>query len=323
MITGKRSYTFALALLLFVMCAAQSASAQNQPLRLPRPSQKASVMQTVGVTDIRITYSRPGVKGRRILGDAPASVAASGTATLDGMTMGGASAKGVPIVPYGHVWRTGANEATVFEVSDNVLINGQTLPAGRYSLHTIPGRDEWAIIFNKDDGQWGSFEYDEKKDALRVKVKPQIIADNQEWLGFSFEPLTENSAQVNLRWEKVRVPFTVEVKDVNTLTIEKARAVISAAKPDDWQTPLQAANFAYQNKLSTAETKRWLDQSIKVKETFGNVSLKARVLADEGKNAEAAAAGERAIRLGKENKANPQSIANMEKLVARWKAKGR
>lgn len=323
MITGKRSYTFALALLLFVMCAAQSASAQNQPLRLPRPSQKASVMQTVGVTDIRITYSRPGVKGRRILGDAPASVAASGTATLDGMTMGGASAKGAPIVPYGHVWRTGANEATVFEVSDNVLINGQTLPAGRYSLHTIPGRDEWAIIFNKDDGQWGSFEYDEKKDALRVKVKPQMVADNQEWLGFSFEPLTGNSAQVNLRWEKVRVPFTVEVKDVNTLTIEKARAVISAAKPDDWQTPLQAANFAYQNKLNTAETKQWLDQSIKVKETFGNVSLKARVLADEGKNAEAAAAGERAIQLGKENKANPQSIANMEKLVAGWKAKGR
>lgn len=323
MITGKRSYTFALALLLFVMCAAQSASAQNQPLRLPRPSQKASVMQTVGVTDIRITYSRPGVKGRRILGDAPTSVGANGTATLDGMTMGGASAKGVPVVPYGHVWRTGANEATVFEVSDNVLINGQTLPAGRYSLHTIPGRDEWAIIFNKDDGQWGSFEYDEKKDALRVKVKPQMVADNQEWLGFSFEPLTENSAQVNLRWEKVRVPFTVEVKDVNTLTIEKARAVISAAKPDDWQTRLQAANFAYQNKLNTAETKQWLDQSIKVKETFGNVSLKARVLADEGKNAEAAAAGERAIRLGKENKANPQSIINMEKLVAGWKAKGR
>ncbi len=323
MITGKRSYTFALALLLFVMCATQSASAQNQPLRLPRPSQKASVMQTVGVTDIRITYSRPGVKGRRILGDAPTSVGANGTATLDGMTMGGASAKGVPVVPYGHVWRTGANEATVFEVSDNVLINGQTLPAGRYSLHTIPGRDEWAIIFNKDDGQWGSFEYDEKKDALRVKVKPQMVADNQEWLGFSFEPLTENSAQINLRWEKVRVPFTVEVKDVNTLTIEKARAVISAAKPDDWQTRLQAANFAYQNKLNTAETKQWLDQSIKVKETFGNVSLKARVLADEGKNAEAAAAGERAIRLGKENKANPQSIANMEKLVAGWKAKGR
>ncbi len=216
MITGKRPYTLALALSLFVLCAApQHASAQNQTLRLPRSSQKASIMQTVGVTDIRITYSRPGVKGRRILGDAPAAAAAttSGTATLDGMTMGGSSPKDAPVVPYGHVWRTGANEATVFEVSDNVLINGQPLAAGRYSLHTIPGRDEWTIIFNKDDGQWGSFTYDEKKDALRVRVKPQMVADNQEWLRFSIDPVTDNSAQVNLRWEKMNVPFTVEVKD--------------------------------------------------------------------------------------------------------------
>jgi len=322
MIIGKRFYTSALALLFFVMCAAQHTSAQNPPLRLPRASQKASVMQTVGVTDIKITYSRPGVKGRRILGDAPTS-ATNDTATLDGMTMGRASVKDVPVVPYGHVWRTGANEATVFEVSDNVLINGQPLPAGRYSLHTIPARDEWTIIFNKDDGQWGSLEYDEKKDALRIKAKPQIMAANQEWLMFNVEPLANNTAQVNLRWEKVSVPFTIEVKDVNSLVIEKARSAVASAKPDDWQTRLQAANFAFQNKLNPDEAMQWLDQSIKIKETFGNVSLKARVLADEGKNAEAVATGERAIRLGKEAKASPQSIAGMEKLVAGWKAKGR
>jgi hypothetical protein len=304
------------------MWAGQHTSAQNQPLRLPRPSPKASVTQTVGVTDITIIYNRPAVKGRKIWGDAPAS-ASSGTATLDGATMGGASAKDVPVVPYGHVWRTGANEATVFEVTDNVTINGQPLPAGRYSLHTIPGRDEWTIIFNKDDGQWGSFSYDEKKDALRVKAKPQIIADSQERLAFGIEPVTDNTAQINLRWEKVRVPFTVEVKDVNALTIEKARAAIIAAKPDDWQTRLSAANFAFQNKISPDEAMQWLDQSIKIKETFNNVGLKARVLADEGKNAEAVTTGERAIQLGKATKANPQSIANMEKLVAGWKAKGR
>ena len=135
-------------------------------------------MQTIGVTDITITYSRPGVKGRKIWGDPPAGSAA-GTATLDDART---RAKDAPIVPYGHVWRTGANEATLFEVSDNVLINGQPLAAGRYSLHTIPGRDEWTIIFNKDDGQWGSFTYDEKKDVLRVKAKPETVAENQEWL---------------------------------------------------------------------------------------------------------------------------------------------
>ncbi len=315
MTTRKRSYPFALTLLFCVVCTAQHASAQNQPLRLPRPSQKASVMQTIGVTDIAITYSRTGVKGRKIWGDAPAG-AATGTATLDGSLP-----KDAPLVPYGHVWRTGANEATLFEVSDNVMISGQPLPAGRYSLQTIPGKDEWTIIFNKDDGQWGSFTYDEKKDALRVKVNPQTIADNQEWLMFGFDPVTGNTAQVNLRWEKVKVSFTVEVKDVNTLAIEKARAAIAAAKPDDWQTRMQAANFAFQNKVNMDEAMQWLDQSIKIKETFNNVGLRARVLAGQGKFADAIAAGEKAIQFGKAANANPQAIANLEKLVAEWRAK--
>ena len=314
--TLKKYTLTAIAPMLLLFVAAPHAPAQNT-LRLPRPSQKSSVMQTVGVTDITITYSRPGVKGRKIWGDAPPG-SAGGTATLDDAR---SRAKDAPIVPYGHVWRSGANEATVFEVSDNVTINGQPLPAGRYSLHTIPARDEWTIIFNKDDGQWGSFTYDEKKDALRVKAKPEMAADNQEWLMFSFDPVTDNSAQVNIRWERVRVPFTVEVKNVNALAIEKARAAIASAKPDDWQTRVQAANFAFQNKLNTDEAMQWLDQSIKIKETFGNVGLKARVLAEQGRTAEAVAAGEKAIQLGKEAKVNALAVANMEKLVAEWKAK--
>jgi hypothetical protein len=275
-------------------------------------------MQTVGVTDIMITYSRPGVKGRNIWGDPPAG-ATPGTATLDDAR---ARPKDAPIVPFGRVWRTGANEATMFEVSDAVLINGQPLPAGRYSLHTIPAKDgEWTVIFNSDAGQWGSFSYDEKKDVLRVKAKPQMVADNQEWLMYSLDPVTENSAQVNVRWEKVNVPFTVEVKDVKALTLEKARAALAAAKPDDWQIRAQAANFALQNKLNTEEAMQWLDQSIKIRETFSNVGLKARTLAEQGKTAEAIAAGEKAIQLGKAAKANPQAVADMEKRVAEWKSK--
>jgi len=321
MITIKRSYTFTLAILFFVVCAAQHASAQNQSLRLPRPSQKASVMQTIGVTDVTITYSRPAVKGRKIWGDAPAGMAA-GTATLDGATMGGATAaKDAPLVPYGHVWRTGANEATVFAVTDDVLINDQKLPAGTYSLHTIPGKDEWTIIFNSVSDQWGSFSYDEKKDALRVKAKPQIVADLQEELAFGFDTITANSARVNLRWGKALVPFTVEVKDVITLAIEKARAAIAAAKPDDWQMPMQAANFAFQNKVNMDEAMQWLDQSIKIKETFNNVGLRARVLAGQNKFAEAVAAGEKAIQLGKAANSSQQAIATLEKLVVEWKSK--
>lgn len=297
-----------------VVCAAAAAPAQ---LRLPRPSPKATVVQTIGVTDVSITYSRPGVKGRKIWGDPPAA-AAAGTATLDD---GRSRPADAVIVPYGHVWRTGANEATLFKVTDDVLVNGQPLPAGSYSLHTIPGRDEWTIIFNKDDGQWGSFSYDEKKDALRIKAKPQMVADSQEWLAFQIDPINDSSARVNLRWEKLSVPFTVEVKDVPALTLQKASAAVAAAKPDDWQTPLQAANYMLQNKLDLAQAATWADQSIKVRENFNNLNLKARILAAQGKTTEAVATGEKALQVGRAAGANAQAMANFEKTLAEWKSK--
>ena len=288
-------------------------------LRTPRPSQKASVMQTVGVTDITITYSRPGVKGRKVWGDPPAG-ATTTEATLDDART---RVKDAPLAPYGHVWRTGANEATQFAVTDDVLVNGQPLKAGTYSLHTIPGKDEWTVIFNSDAGQWGSFTYDEKKDVLRVKAKPQTVADNQEWLLYTFDPVADNTAQVNIRWEHMLVPFTVEVKDVKALTVEKLRAAVASAKPDDWRTPLQAATYAFNNKVATDEAMQWLEKSIKTKETFGNLYTKARVLAGQGKTADAVALGEKALQLAKapDSGVDQVTIADVEKRVADWKAK--
>ena len=316
MITLKRFHACSFAILMLVWLSASFASAQ---VRTPRPSQKASVMQTIGVTDITITYSRPGVKGRTIWGDPlPEQASVKGEGTLDDQNV---RPKGAPIVPWGHAWRTGANEATQFVVTDDVFINGQKLAAGSYSLHTIPTKDEFTIIFNSVANQWGSFGYDASKDTLRVKVKPEWSEHSKEWLEYWIDPINDTSAQVNIRWEKVRVPFTVEVKDVPALTLTKLRAAVAAAKPDDFQTRAQAASWALQNKLSVEEAWGWLEQSIKIKETLGNVGLKARVLAEQGKTAEAIAAGERAIQVGKEAKANPQAIANMEKLVAEWKAK--
>lgn len=309
--TQRRFLLFATVLIL-----GSSVLTVQAQLRLPRPSQRATIMQTVGVTDITIVYHRPGVKGRQIWGDPPAG--ATGTATLDDQRT---RPKDMPIVPFGHVWRTGANEATVFEITDPVLINGQPLAAGKYSLHSIPGKDEWTIIFNSDAGQWGSFSYDEKKDVLRVKAKPQTLADPQEWLMYSFDPVTENSAQVNIRWEKINVPFTVEIKDVKALAMEKARKAVAAAKPDDGGIRASAANYALQNKLNTEEAMQWLDQSIKIKETFSNLSIKARTLAEQGKTAEAIATGEKAIQVGKASNADAVNIATMEKRVAEWKSK--
>jgi Protein of unknown function (DUF2911) len=301
------------AVTLVLMTAAMVAAQTPVAIKPIRPSQKASVMQTIGVTDVTITYSRPGVKGRTIWGDPPAGMAAraQGEATLDNQNE---RKPGEPIVPYNHVWRAGANEATLFQVTDDVLINGQPLKAGAYSLHTVPGKDEWTVIFNSDPGQWGSFSYDSKKDALRVKTKPQMVADNQEWLIYSFDPVTENSAQVNIRWEKLKVPFTVEVKDVKALWRTKADALI-AANPTNEVLPIQVAQ-TYLGDKNYPEALKFIDQSIKVKETFRNLSAKANILWAAGKKEEALTAAEAAIAKGKADKVD---TAAFEKRVAGWK----
>lgn len=308
----KRS-SVSLFAVLFVLCFAVSALAQD----VPRPSQKASVMQRIGVTDVTITYSRPGVKGRKIWGDPlPGQSGVKGEATLDDEEKRPADAA---IVPYGHVWRSGANEATQFVVTDDVLINGQKLAAGSYSLHTIPNKDEWTIVFNGTANQWGSFDYDPAKDTLRVKAKPQWVNDNQEWLEYTFDPVTEDSAQVNIRWEKISVPFTVKVPDVAATTMAHLKSAVDNAKPDDWRTALRAGNYLLNNKNTAddAQGMAWIDQSIKVKETFQNLATKANALYKAGKKDEAIALGEQAVAKGKADKVD---TAGFEKRLADMKA---
>lgn len=268
------------------------AASAGADVPMPRVSPNASVSQTVGTTDITINYCRPGVKGRVIWGQ---------------------------LVPYGEVWRTGANEATRFTVTDPVAINGQPLPAGTYQLATIPAKDEWTVIFNRAADEWGAYSYDQKLDVLRVQVKP-VEVPFVERMMFVFDNLTDDSADVVLRWEKLAVAFTVKV-DVNATTLAKARKAVAEAKADDWQTPYQAAAFCVRNKVALADAGQWLAKSISVKETVQNLGLKARMLADEGNFKDAVATGTRALELGKAAKANPETLAQLEKMVQGWAAK--
>ena len=302
---------------LFVLCLAASVSAQVL-IPIPRPSQKASVMQRIGPVDITINYSRPGVKGRKIWGDPLPEQTASvkGEATLDDQNQ---RPKNAVIVPYGHVWRTGADDATMFVITDELLINGQKLPGGTYSLHTIPGKDEWTIVFNGTSNQWGSFRYDPAKDTLRVKAKPAWVNENQEFLAFNIDPIGEDSAQVNIRWEKISVPFTVKVPDVPAATLARLKTTVAGAKPDDWRVPMQAGNYLINNTnpADDALGMEWLDKSIKVKETFQNLSAKANALYKAGKKEEAFAIGDQAVQRGKADKVD---TTNFEKRLADMKA---
>jgi Protein of unknown function (DUF2911) len=262
----------------------------QQAIKLPRVSQKATVTQAVGLTDVTITYSRPGVKGRPIWG---------------------------ALVPYDEVWRTGANEATTIVFSQDVTINGKPLPAGTYSLHTIPRKTNWTIIFNKKADQWGSYEYDATQDALRIDVTPTTGPD-QEWMEFSFPEVANDSAKVELAWEKVRVPFKIETK-----TTEQALANIRttlAGEVKEWNVPYSAASFAFNANLDNRdEAMKWIDQSIGLKETFWNLRLKASMLEKAGKKKDAIALAEKAVTIGKQNKDNESEISKTEKQIAEWK----
>ena len=164
------------------------AEAAEAPKKSPQPSPLAGVTQRIGVNDVAITYHRPSVKGRKIWGE---------------------------LVPYDQVWRAGANEATTISFSEDVTVEGRSLPAGTYAFFAIPGKQEWTLVFNREAKQWGAFSYKEAQDALRVKVTPKAVPA-EEWLSYRFRDLTLNSATVVLAWEKLEVPFVlrnrVEVK---------------------------------------------------------------------------------------------------------------
>ena len=316
---SKPKVTSLFALFIVSMALSGSVFAQRPPV--PRPSQKASLTQTIGTTDVTISYSRPAVKGRKVYGDWPTQV--SGEATLDNQNE---RPKDAVLVPWGHVWRTGANEATLFTVADDVLINGQLLTAGKYSLHSIPGKDDWTFIFNKDDGQWGSFTYDPKKDALRVKAKPTWVNESQELLSFTADNVTEKAATFSVSWEKLRVGFTVEVKDVVGSTMTRLKAYVAAAKPGDPGPAINAGLYARSVKL-TDDANAWFEQALKINdeqiakmETFQNLGRKATILLNLGRNLDALAAAERAIVVGKAAGVKASDIEALEKRIADIKA---
>ena len=311
---------------LITLATASLAFAQQPPkVRLPQASPAATVSQTIGITDVSITYHRPAVKGRMIWGDISADKVAAlikanavaptaeGEGTVDGAPGTG---KDFPIAPNGHVWRAGANEATKITISDDVLINGQKLAAGAYSIHIIPGKDEFTVAFNKTADQWGSFRYDAKQDALRVKAKPIWLKDSQEQLSYDIPALTANSAQVIVRWEKMSLPFTIEVPNQDSLVRAKIDAAV-AASPNDPAVTLAVAN-AYFNDDKLEEAMSWVEKSIKVKETFANLRTKANLLLNMNKKPEAFAVAEHAVVVGK---AEGADTSRFEKAIADLKAK--
>jgi hypothetical protein len=282
------------------LAACAMAGAASAELTVPRVSPKCTLTQTLGVTDLTLVYSRPGVRGRTIWGD---------------------------LVPWDKPWRTGANEATTFTCSTDITVNGEKLPAGTYSFFTIPSASEWTIVFSKQKDLWGAFDYDPAQDQLRVKAKP-MASEFREWMDFGFDDLTPDAVprspaagKLVLRWEKVAVPITIET-DMTKMVLAAAHDEMTKLKADDWRTPYRAASFVFDNGVADAmgDARGWIQQSVKMQENYQNLSLLARMQAQDGKKKEAIANAAKAVKIGKASKDKVDTAAT-EKLLTEWTAK--
>jgi tetratricopeptide (TPR) repeat protein len=262
----QRSNSFAYLALSGCAALLSTSIALAQPqMPVPQPSPKASVSQTIGITEITIVYHRPSVRDRKVWGE---------------------------LVPFNEVWRAGANENTTVSFSDPVKVEGKDLPAGTYGLHMIPTADAWTIIFSKNSTSWGSFFYKEGEDALRVTVKP-IPANMHEMLNYSFDEVMSTSAVINLRWEKLRVPIKIDV-DTKGIVIAAARnAYLRGLAGFSWQGFYQAAAYCLQNDANLDEALTWIDKSVSLNENSTNLYIKAGLLDKLGKSADADAVRER------------------------------
>jgi hypothetical protein len=232
--------------------------AQATELNLPTISQRAVVTQRIGLTDITIIYYEPLVGGRELWGK---------------------------VIPYGKVWRAGANENTTITFADDVSVEGKPLAAGTYGLHMIPNADQWTIIFSKNSTSWGSFSYDDKEDALRVDVKPQP-AEFREALTYTFDDIKPESAAATLRWEKLAVPFHVSV-DVKAITERSIRNQLRNTGGFSWSGYDEAAMWCLDGNCSLEQGLKWEDISIQNEERFENLLTKSRILEAMGKTQEA------------------------------------
>ncbi len=273
-----RTAVNALSVLAAASALLAASGAVAQPLlTLPQPSQGASVSQTIGLTQVTITYHRPLVKGRKIWGG---------------------------LVPYDEVWRAGANENTTISFSTPVKVAGHPLAAGTYGFFVIPRKEgEWTAAFSSTNTAWGAFTYDEKEDVLRIPVKPEPAPEFEEALTYGFRNATRDSAEIVFEWEKVRLAFPVEA-DTTAVTLDSIHKELRGLSRFSWQGWNQAAAFCLQNKTDVDEGLKWADRSLGMNENFQNLRVKAGLLDLKGEKSAADALRQKAIRIATEGDIN-------------------
>jgi hypothetical protein len=263
------------------------ALAQQQGLEIPAPSSKAKVEQRVGVTDFSVEYSSPAMRGRKIFGG---------------------------LVPYDQMWRTGANASTKLTASRDFTFGGSAVPKGTYSVLTIPGASSWTVILNKKLDLGGTEGYDIKDDVARATVKAETIPA-RERMTFLFSDSTDDATRLDLEWDTQRVSVPIKVD-----TQAQVKASIETALGDAWRPHYQAGRYLFESGGNIDDAIKYLDTSVSINSTWSNNWWRAQALAKKGRTADAIAAGEKAVQLGKGNTTFEQFFkADVEKAIEGWK----
>jgi Protein of unknown function (DUF2911) len=262
------------------------------PVRLMplRPSPASTLSQEIGISRIEISFSRPGVKGRKIWGG---------------------------VVPFGEVWRTGANAATVITFSHPAKVAGKNVPAGSYGFFAIPGEKAWTLILSTRAKQSGSSDYKQQEDLLRWEVTPET-GPFLERLDYRVLPVDAGNATVELGWEKLRVSFPVAF-DTRAIYWAHLEDKLKQAPDTDWVPWYQAARYCQEQSLDPQKAQAWIEKSLRIHEDFLNQDLAARIYREAKRMPEALAHLQKAIDLSR-GKAPKEYTENLEREWAAWKA---
>lgn len=284
---------FLLPVLLLASTALPAATqAKPAPVRLTplRVSPACTVAQDIGISRIEMAFSRPAVRGRRIWGG---------------------------LVPFGQVWRAGANSATTISFSHSARVAGKDVPAGTYAFFAIPGEKTWTLILNKKAKQWGAYDYKPEEDLMRWEAQPQA-GPFLEYLDFRVMPIDSGRATVELAWENLRVSFPVAF-DTKAIYWAHLEDTLKQAPDTDWVPWYQAAAYCQAQGIEPQKALAWIEKSLNISETYNNHEVAARIYKDAKRMPEARGHLQKAIDLSK-GRAPKEYTENLEKELVTWKA---
>lgn len=255
---------------------------------LPQPSPKASVSQKVGLTNFTIEYSRPGMKNRTIFGD---------------------------LVPFGKIWRTGANKATSIEFDTEVTFEGNKVTAGKYAIFTIPGKEKWEVIISKDVESWGAGDYKKENDVARffVQSQPHTLTETMQ---FSFDNVTDHGSQISLTWAETRVVFNVKV-DAKATALKNIEKAIKEAQ-GTFRVYNSSARYYLTNNLDSKKALEWALKSVEMSKKFWNLKTLSEAYAANKDYKNALKTAEESLKMSTEAKYDPYIKMNQEN-IEKWK----